>query len=200
MELEHVIAFNIALLAALFSPGPGMLVTIRNTLANGRRAGFATGIGLGTIAAGWTLAALFGLEAIFTLFPWAYVTLRIIGAAYLLYIAISIWHSARSAIDPTPISGRRAFVTGMLVNLGNPKSVLFAGAVLVVIFPAGLSTTEMSIIALNQILLEWTFYTCLVMVLSHGAISTHYLNAKPILDRVAATMLGALGLKLLTDR
>ena len=53
MELTHIIAFNLALLAAMASPGPALLLAIRNTLASGRSAGIATGMGLGLMAALW---------------------------------------------------------------------------------------------------------------------------------------------------
>ncbi|MEO1155520.1 MAG: LysE family translocator, partial [Pseudomonadota bacterium] len=63
MEITHLIAFNLALLAALASPGPALLLAIRNTLAGGQAAGIATGLGLALVAAIWTMAALMGLNA-----------------------------------------------------------------------------------------------------------------------------------------
>ncbi|MEM7724509.1 MAG: LysE family transporter, partial [Pseudomonadota bacterium] len=72
MDLAHLIAFNLALLAAIASPGPSLLFLIRTTLAEGRAAGLAAAIGLGVMAALWTGAALLGLDALFSLFPWAY--------------------------------------------------------------------------------------------------------------------------------
>ena len=69
MQPEHVIAFNITLLAAMASPGPALVVAIRTVLSAGGRAGIAIGCGLGIAAAGWTLAALVGLDAVFRLFP-----------------------------------------------------------------------------------------------------------------------------------
>ena len=78
METAHLIAFNLALLAALISPGPGMLVALRATLAEGRRAGVLTGMGLGAMAAGWTGLALLGLDVVFTAVPWAYLALKLI--------------------------------------------------------------------------------------------------------------------------
>ena len=72
MTIEHLIAFNLALLAAIASPRPALLMAVRTALSAGRRAGIAMGCGLGLMAAAWTLMALLGLEAIFRLFPWAY--------------------------------------------------------------------------------------------------------------------------------
>ena len=61
MELAHIIAFNATLLAAILSPGPAMLMSIRATLSGGFRQGFMVGLGLGTMAAIWTALALPGL-------------------------------------------------------------------------------------------------------------------------------------------
>ncbi|NBC95398.1 MAG: LysE family transporter, partial [Deinococcus-Thermus bacterium] len=122
------------------APGPALLMAVRASLSFGRAAGIATGCGLALVAAGWTLAALLGLDALFVVFPWAYATLRLAGAAYLLWVAWGLWRDARRPVAAAaPRSGRRHVVEGMLVNLANPKSVLFAAAVIVVIFPADLA-------------------------------------------------------------
>ncbi len=84
MTIEHLIAFNIALLAAIASPGPALLVAIQTTLSSGRASGIAIGCGMGLMAAVWTLMALLGLEAVFQFVPWAYALVRTIGACYLL--------------------------------------------------------------------------------------------------------------------
>ena len=69
MQPEHVIVFNITLLAAMVSPGPALVVAFRTVLSAGGRAGMAIGCGLAIAAAGWTLAALVWLDAGFRLFP-----------------------------------------------------------------------------------------------------------------------------------
>jgi len=80
LTIEHVLAFNAALLVAILSPGPALLVAMQATLSAGRRAGMATGAGLGLMAATWTLFALLGLEAVFQYFPWAYGAAKTAGA------------------------------------------------------------------------------------------------------------------------
>ena len=200
MGIEHIIAFNIALFAALLSPGPALLVALRNTARDGRRAGMATGLGLGLVAAGWTGAALLGLEAIFAAFPWAYAGLRLTGALYLIYLAYRTWRHAPAPAGDAPPARHRAFATGVLVNLANPKSVLFAGAVLLVVFPGGLSAPQMAVVTLNHLVVEWCFYSALAALVGHQAVRARYMGAKPVLDRLAACLMGALGLKLLTER
>lgn len=186
----------------MVSPGPAMLLAIRATLSGGRTRGVATGLGLGTMAAIWTLAALLGLDAIFTLFPWAYLAMKITGAAYLLWIAWGMWRDASTPINPqsAAIPRRHAFRTGLLVNLANPKSVLFAASVLVVIFPPDMTLAHKTLIVANHLAVEWIVYSLFALALSTRPARDGYLRLKPSLDRLAATVLGMLGLRLLTDR
>jgi threonine/homoserine/homoserine lactone efflux protein len=204
MELSHILAFNAALLAAWIAPGPAMLYALRTSLAYGRAAGVAAGVGLGAVACLWTLAALLGLDALFAMFPWAYTVLKVGGALYLIWIAVQTWRSAGAPIDAEgPDTARRlgrAAVRGALLNIGNPKSVLFAAAVLVVIFPPGLTAGEMAVVTLNHFGLEVALYAMLAAVVSTPAVSRRYLALKLWLDRASAAVMGGLGLRLLLDR
>jgi threonine/homoserine/homoserine lactone efflux protein len=201
MTLAHLLAFNLTLLAAIASSGPSLLFLTRTSMAHGRAAGLAAALGLGLMAALWTLAALLGLETLFTLFPWAFVALKTAGAAYLIWIAVQTWRHARAPLGAAPAtSHHRFFLSGLLINLGNPKSVLFAAAVILVIFPADLGATDKALIFANHLAVEWTVQPLLAVLLSTTAIRRRYLNAKPLLDRIAAAILGALGLRLLLDR
>ncbi len=197
---SDLIAFNAVLFVALISPGAAMLFITRITLSAGRASGIATGIGLGTAAALWTLAALFGLEAVFKLFPWTYTVLKIGGAAYLIWIAIQTWRHARSAVKEAPKPRGRAILAGLLLNLGNPKSMLFAAAVIVVIFPKGMTGNDIALIVVNHWVLELAFYTVFATLLSAPSVRRGYLKLKPVLDRIAATVLGALGLRLILEK
>jgi threonine/homoserine/homoserine lactone efflux protein len=200
VELSHLIAFNIALLVAIISPGPAFLVAVRTTLNSGRSAGMAIGSGLGLMAATWTLAALLGLDAIFGLFPWAYAVVKTTGALYLIYIAWQMWKGARSPVGGGNVPVSNAFRDGFLINMSNPKSVMFAAAVLVVIFPPDLSPTDTVIIVINHLVVEIAFYALLAYFMSTPAVSQRYLRAKVFLDRGASLVLGTLGIRLLSDR
>lgn len=200
MALEHVVAFNAMLLAAWISPGPAMLVALQSTVAGGRASGIATGLGLAVMSSVWTLLALLGLDALFRLIPWAYAALKVGGALYLLHLA---WRTWRAAGAPAPSGAPprgRAFRAGVLVNLANPKAVLFAAAVLVVIFPAGVSWPGKALIVANHFLFEAVAYAALAAVAGSGAAGRGYQRLKPALDRVTAAVLGALGLRLLLER
>jgi len=200
MEFTHLIAFNVALFAAIASPGPALLVAIKTTLSSGRQAGIAVGLGLGLVASLWTLAALLGLDALFLAFPWAYAAVKFIGATYLIYIAYGMWVGARDAVQTEMKPAAHAFRQGVMINILNPKSVLFAAAVLVVIFPAGMTMAENLFIVANHLAIEVLFYTALAFGMSRASVSQNYMKAKVYIDRVAAGILGLLGLRLLFSR
>ena len=200
MTLEHIIAFNAVLIVSILSPGAAFLMAVRSSIANGRTAGIATGLGLGLMASLWTLAALLGMDALFALFPWAFALLKLAGAAYLIYLAVNTWRGAAKPLGTVPKTRERAFIDGFLVNLGNPKSVLFAAAVLVVVFPPDLSLSQIALVTLNHLALEILFYTACAFILTAPVARARFIRAKPAIDRAAALLLGGLGLKLLLQR
>lgn len=200
MTWELLLAFNLALLAALVSPGPAMLMAIRTTLVKGKSAGIRFGAGTGLMASLWTLMALLGLETIFKLFPWAYVAMKTAGATYLIYLAWAAWRNATSPVDYDAKAADRAFRDGFLLNMTNPKSVLFAATVLIVIFPPDLPIYAKAAIMFNQFIVEFLSYALLAVTLSTKSVRDKYLSAKSWLDRFAALVLGALGLRLLFQK
>ena len=200
MTWEQLVAFNIALLVAIASPGPALLMATHTSASRGRAAGVAAGVGLGLMAAIWTLMALLGLAAVFELFPMVYIGAKIAGGAYLLYLAYKMWRNASAPINVRIPPARHAFRQGFFVNLLNPKSVLFAAAVLVAVFPVGLSVAESFVIVINHFLVEVVFYATLAFCMSTRAVSTRYMQAKGYIDRGAAIVLGALGIRLIVSR
>lgn len=199
MTWETLLAFNATLFVAWIVPGPAALVAIRTTLAEGRGAGIMAGLGLAAVAALWTLAALLGLEAVFAVAPWSATVLRVGGALYLIWIAWATWRGARAPLPEGRAAGAgwRAFRRGALVNLGNPKSILFAAAVLVVIFPPGLSSAEVALVVANHLALEAALYALLALGMGTAPVRRAYGRAKAWIDRAAAVVIGGLGLRLL---
>lgn len=119
-------AFVPAALALNLTPGADMMFCLGQGLRAGPRAAVAAsaGIAMGSFVH-VTLAAL-GLGAVIATLPWAFDVIRWVGVAYLLYLAWqALRGSARAAGDTTAMSARRAFFSGFMVNLANPKVILF---------------------------------------------------------------------------
>jgi len=153
------------------------------------------------MAAVWTGLALLGLEAVFLVFPWAYGTVRVLGAVYLIYIAIKMWRGSSQELAKISIRNQgHSFFRGVVVNALNPKSILFAAAMLAIIFPPNMLLTENMLVVLNQFLVEVSFYVLLAYVMSRDSIRYYYIKLKKYVDRVTSAVLGSFGIRLLADR
>jgi threonine/homoserine/homoserine lactone efflux protein len=128
---NHLLAgFVAAALVILLIPGPAVLYLVTRSIAQGRRAGFVSVVGLSTGALVHVLAATAGLSAILVASATAFNVVKLLGAAYLIYLGIRALLAARretidsSAIEP-PRSTSRIFTDGIIVSLFNPKIGVF---------------------------------------------------------------------------
>lgn len=127
VEPLTLLAFVPAGLALNLTPGADMMFCLGQGLKSGRRAAMAANLG---IAVGGmvhvTLAAL-GLGALVAAHPAAFEAIRWLGVAYLLWLAVAALRSspfaAEARVEPTP--ARRVFFQALMVNLLNPKVILF---------------------------------------------------------------------------
>lgn len=114
-------------------PGPDTALTVRNALAAGRRGGVYTAAGVATGQLVWTIAVSVGIASVLAASAPAFLALKLIGAAYLIYLGVQSLRAAWSSGDGTPASGgpwlrvipARAFRSGLISNLANPKMAAF---------------------------------------------------------------------------
>lgn len=119
-------AFVLAGLALNLVPGADMTFIIAGAARGGRRDGIVAALGVGAGALVHILAAVLGLSAILASSQAAFNALKWIGAAYLVWIAISLLREGGGTSEtPRPASGWRLFRAAALVNLLNPKVALF---------------------------------------------------------------------------
>jgi threonine/homoserine/homoserine lactone efflux protein len=122
-------AYTLACFILVITPGPDMSLFLQRTMVSGRAAGIASTLGASTGALVHTVLAAVGLSAIIAASPKAFFALQLVGAAYLLWLAVDALRNGSSlnvkAAERQPISLSRAFSTGVMINLLNPKVVLF---------------------------------------------------------------------------
>ena len=129
----HLLVLFVATTAvAMITPGPDMLFILGCGMRGGPRAGLLATAGVATSEAIHVTVAAAGLAALFTAVPVAYTVVRIVGAAYLLYLGIQTLRHRGAGELPTGggVSGRRAYLRGLATNLLNPKMVTFTIAFL----------------------------------------------------------------------
>lgn len=113
------------------TPGPDTLYIVGRSSAQGWRAGATAALGIGAGALVHIAAAALGLSALLAASAGAFTAIKLVGAAYLIYVGISLALSSGSALEraasqPLPLAGLRAvFMQGFLTNVLNPKVALF---------------------------------------------------------------------------
>lgn len=121
--------FCAAALALLVVPGPAVLYIVASSIDGGRRAGFASVLGIQAGALVHVTAAAVGLSGVIAASALAFDTVKYLGAAYL--VAIGLWTLVRGGAGadpqepPTPTRYRRRFAQGVVVQILNPKTALF---------------------------------------------------------------------------
>ena len=125
--LATFLAFALAGLALNIVPGADMTFVIASAARGGRRDGLIASLGIGAGALIHIFAAVVGLSALLAASQTAFTIIKWVGAAYLLYIAISLLGAGKPADERSAprLSGSRLFRAAVLVNLLNPKVALF---------------------------------------------------------------------------
>jgi threonine/homoserine/homoserine lactone efflux protein len=142
-----LLAYLLISLAVIVTPGPDTALTIRNTLLGGRPSGIGTALGVSTGQMVWALATSAGLVAVLLASEQIFEVLRLIGAAYLIWLGVlTLWRvfGREGTVDPdgphvarrrlSPLAG---FRQGFLSNLANPKMAAYFASVLPHFAPDG---------------------------------------------------------------
>jgi len=117
-----MLAFLAVAIVVIVSPGPDFALTVHNTIARGRRAGFATSLGVVSGQLLWGVATAVGLAALLVASRPVFTTLRFVGAAYLIWLGIQALRRRHETFTARRGSG---FRQGFLSNAGNPKMAIF---------------------------------------------------------------------------
>lgn len=131
--MTDLVGFVALAIVVIVTPGPDTALTIRNTLVGGRPAGIATAIGVALGQATWSLATSVGVAALLVAAEPAFAALKLVGAAYLVYLGVqSLWSALRGHRADPAVAGSvprlrtaTAIRQGFVSNLSNPKMAVF---------------------------------------------------------------------------
>lgn len=128
-DIPTLLAYSVASVVLFITPGPDMSLFLSRTIVNGRTAGIASMIGTNVGCIVHTLLAAFGVSAIIAASATAFLVLKVVGAAYLLWLAVDAIRNGSSLNvrdgESKPAPAFSSFMLGITVNLTNPKVVLF---------------------------------------------------------------------------
>ena len=128
LSLEQILLYLPAVAIIIGIPGPDMLLSLSRGLSQGRAAGCAHACGAGVGIMGHSLLAALGVSALLTASETAFWIMKLVGAAYLIYLGVQQWRSGAGSIGlvpAKPASWWQIFMRGVLSNLLNPKVALF---------------------------------------------------------------------------
>jgi len=128
MTATTLLAYCGALFIAAAIPGPGVTAIVARALGAGFRETFFMGLGLVLGDMTYLTAVILGLAFVAQTFGEIFIVIRYAGVAYLAYIAWKLWTAGLIRQDIAarkPSSAGMAFLSGLLVTLGNPKTMLF---------------------------------------------------------------------------
>jgi threonine efflux protein len=132
---------------ALISPGPDFAVVTRLSIVAGRRTGIWAAAGVVAAIGVYVLICALGLSVVIAALPWLSKALSVTGALYLAWLGIQCLRSRGTLPEANPDgAGSKAFVTGFLTNLLNPKAMLYFGSVLSQVLTPDLSAGDTAIL------------------------------------------------------
>lgn len=183
------------------SPGPATLAISSTSMAQGRKAGISIAAGVVLGSASWGIAAGLGMSALMLAHAWVFETIRVIGAAYLGYLAIKslirAWRNSGPARAVAPRSGQ-LFAKGVAIHLTNPKAILAWGSIYAIALPADAAGPQISQLFLALITTSAIVFLGYAVLFSNARVSKIYRALNRWFDLSFGVFFGVAAFKILS--
>lgn len=203
--IDQVLVIIGVTLLVMVSPGPDMVIVMRNTMVGGQSAGLRTSLGILTGNLVHISYCVAGIGWLISQSIVAFSVLRYAGAAYLVYLGLMSFREQTSALTegslPARSRPRTWYLQGFINNVLNPKGTLFyLGVFTIVITPDTTAGVTLLLIAI-MISISALFWVFFVFTLGRPAIRQLIDRFQTLTNRIFGTLLIALGLRVaLLDR
>jgi len=204
-DLNYWLLFLSTAIALNIAPGPDVIYILTKTIANGRKIGFASSLGVCTGALFHVFAAAIGLSAILVTSSLAFTIVKFIGVGYLLYLAYQAFNSAGTHLNISSKQARKketfwgAFKQGVLIDILNPKVAIFFMAFLPQFVRVGHGSVPMQLLMLGILIILIAIVVEFAYVLLASVLTNKINNSKTFsrwLDWLVGTIFVALGIRL----
>jgi len=202
-----IILISVAILwgIAVITPGPNFFITVKTAIGQDRRSALFVALGTSTGTILWGLSGFFGVALLFKTAPWIYLSLKLLGGTYLIFLGLKLIisstntgsnHSVSLLTNMDPIQG---YKLGFFTNLSNPKTAAFVTSLFAATMPsdAPLWLGFMSVALMFLISILW--YTSVAYVFSLDRFRSLYLNSKKWIERSAGAIFIGFGIKLVVN-
>jgi threonine/homoserine/homoserine lactone efflux protein len=204
---QHLALFIVSGLLLNITPGQDTLYIVGRSLSQGRRAGLLSVLGISSGSAVHTLAAAFGLSAILATSATAFVAVKMLGAAYLVYLGLRMLldraPTAGDATRFTPESGWAIYRAALLTNVLNPKVALFFMAFLPQFVAPTTESRILPFLFLGALFIFNGTLWCLVLVWGASTVSRRLRGREStgvILKRATGALFVGLGVRLAVSK
>ena len=183
----------------MISPGPDMVIVMRNTLIGGRGAGLKSSLG---VLAGNLVHITYcavGIGWLISQSILAFNILKYAGAAYLIYLGLVSFFAAGKPLDleqtEKPSFARRWFLQGFLNNILNPKGTLFYLGVFTVVITPHTSTGATLVLIAVMMAISASFWLFFVCTLDSGVVRRVLVRGQRVIGRIFGGLLIFLGVR-----
>ncbi len=182
------------------SPGPSFVAVSHKAVTATRLEALMLVAGIVLVNTLWASAALFGIRMVFTLFPWLFWAVKIMGAAYLMWFGFRlVKHAGKPLPEKSSIVTRaglaHAWKAGVLTNLSNPKSMAFYASIFSTSIPAHTDVNTLLLLVAVVMCVSSLWYGFVAMVLSMAYFSTFYRRIKSGIERTCGMFLIVFGVR-----
>lgn len=206
-ELQHLLLVYATYVIAAGSPGPSNMRIMGVAMQQGRQAALTLAAGVVTGSIFWGMMAATGISVLLTRYAEVLTALRIFGGLYLLFLAFRAGRAAliseeqATAGAPTPASSRTAlYRQGLLMHLGNPKSVLAWIALVTLGLGSDGSWQGVAVILGGCAVLSVTIFCGYAVLFSTTPMVRLYRRARRWIEGALSIVFGFAGLRLLLAR
>jgi threonine/homoserine/homoserine lactone efflux protein len=205
--MGELVAFLGISALVIVTPGQDTALTIRNTLLGGRPAGVFTAIGVSAGQATWTVATSLGIGALLVASEPAFLALKLLGSAYLVFLgAQALWtafrpggktHAILAAGPRRTLQPLAALRQGLISNLGNPKMLAFFTSLLPQFGDSFSTLLGLGLVFCSMTLVWLTLYA---LAIARAGDFLRRSSIRRAIEGLTGTVLVALGLRLATEQ
>lgn len=197
--------FLIAAILLNITPGADTIYILSRSISQGKKAGILSAFGISTGSLVHCIIAAFGLSVIIAQSANAFITIKYLGAAYLIFLGVkALLTKSRNEFELEQVhikkvSNRKVYISGILTNMLNPKVALFFLAFLPQFIDPNYATNSLPFIILGLAFIMTGTIWCLLLALFSAKVSDSIRNNYSIkrwLNRTTGVIFIALGIKL----
>lgn len=194
-----LIVFSIYV-AGVVIPGPNFVAVAHEAVFSSRRHALVLVSGIVFVNLFWAASALLGMSAVFALFPWLALSVKLMGAAYLVWFGAMLIKNAKSSSSSSnshksKVSLLSAFKKGIAVNIANPKSIAFYAAVFSTAAPESINVATLLAMLSVVLLIASFWYGSVALLLSSSRVSKAFIRVKSWFNRICGSAIIFLGIK-----